>query len=353
MSDSSKIEWCDATWNPVVGCSPVDPGCAHCYAVETAARVERQAEGRVKRKLTDGDARVLTAYRDLTVVQPNGVRGWSGAVRCLPERLEHPLRWKRPRVIFVNSMSDLFHEDVPFDFIDKVFAVMALAGRHRFIVLTKRSARMREYAQDRFRTGGSWFIISPAIEIAAAKNGDPNHMPPGFVEPKLPLPNVVLGVSVSDRATADKHIPNLVATPARWRAISYEPALGPLGIFQARWMEKTDWAIFGGESGHGARPCNVAWARSALDQCRAAGTAFFLKQLGCRPYVDVPVFTRDGEWLDQYLNLGVEYEVVGPCGAAEIQFHLRDRAGRDWDEWPADLRVREFPWDPCGDERRD
>lgn len=249
MSDKTGIEWTDATWNPVTGCSKVSQGCKHCYAEREWPRMTKLVPAYAGREFTD--------------------------VRTHADRLDQPLRWKKPRMIFVNSMSDLFHEDVPFEFIDSVFAAMELSPQHTFQVLTKRPARMRDYMLD-YR----------------------KHL--------HPLPNVWLGVSVEDQAAADERIPLLLDTPAAVRWISAEPLLGPVDLTRvmrtpkhSEWtycdnaltgMHSTkqgqyqgnslDWVVVGGESGPKARPMSPDWARSLRDQCAAAGVPFLFKQWG-------------------------------------------------------------------------
>jgi protein gp37 len=213
MSANSKIEWTEATWNPVTGCTKVSPGCAHCYA-ETFAERFRGVAGH--------------PYE----------RGFDLQLR--PERLDQPLRWARPKVIFVNSMSDLFHEDVPVDFVQSVFDVMRRATWHTFQVLTKRSRRLAELG------------------------------------PLLPWPsNVWMGVSVENQRWASR-IDDLRQVPAAVRFLSCEPLLGPLGLY----LDGINWVIVGGESGPRARPMNPDWARSIRDQCRSADVPFFFKQWG-------------------------------------------------------------------------
>lgn len=214
MSDTTAIEWTDATWNPVRGCSKVSPGCKHCYAETFAER-----------------------FRGV----PNHPFEQGFDLRLVPESLELPLKWKRPRKIFVNSMSDLFHEKVPVAFIRKVFAVMERAPQHVFQVLTKRAARMKE------------------------------------VTAKIDLPtNAWLGVSVESDAYLDR-VTELRATDAAVRFLSIEPLLGPIEKLP---LKKIDWVIVGGESGPGARPMEKEWARSIRDQCSGAGVPFFFKQWG-------------------------------------------------------------------------
>ena len=213
MADKSSIEWTEATWNPVTGCTKVSPGCAHCYA-ETFAERFRGVPGH--------------PYE----------RGFDLQLR--PERLNQPLEWKRPRLIFVNSMSDLFHPDVPFEFIQTVFDTMVRANCHTFQVLTKRSERLAELAS------------------------------------QLPWPsNVWMGVSVENQRWTNR-IDGLRTVDAAVRFVSCEPLLGPLKLD----LTSIHWVIAGGESGRRARPMKPEWARLVRDQCHAAGVPFFFKQWG-------------------------------------------------------------------------
>lgn len=289
MSDKTGIEWSDATWNPVTGCAKVSQGCKHCYAEREWSRMTKLVPAYAGRDFTD--------------------------VRTHDDRLDQPLRWRKPRMIFVNSMSDLFHDDVPFEFIDRVFAVMALAGQHVFQVLTKRPARMREYLLQRSESmlASDWPASSPlavAARIISKERGDalPNNAPL-HIAGNWPLNNVWLGVSVEDQAAADERIPLLLDTPAAVRWISAEPLLGPVrlsGLFglitddedvrinalegtfiTSRYQEdetplgaKLDWVVVGGESGPKARPMHPSWARSLRDQCAEAGVPFLFKQWG-------------------------------------------------------------------------
>jgi protein gp37 len=255
MADNSKIEWTDATWNPVNGCSVHSPGCTNCYAMKQAHRVD--------------------ARRGLTVPSKGGMV-WTGEVRLNEKALTQPLHWRKPRRIFVCAHGDLFHEAVPDEWIDRVFAVMALCPQHTFQVLTKRSDRMRAYLtkqpEDR---------ISKVMDQVA-----PTHWCARQLEDNLPLPNVWLGVSVEDQTRADERIPDLLDTPAAVRWLSCEPLLEELE-FRASWMGRfsdcnsLDWIVAGGESGHHARGSTEmveAAMRSLRDQCAAAGVAFFAKQ---------------------------------------------------------------------------
>ena len=218
MPQSTAIEWTDATWNPVTGCAKISPGCLHCYA-------ERFSE-----RFRGVPGHPFETGFDLTL---------------RPERLRTPLTWRKPRMIFVNSMSDLFHKDVPDPFIDSVFDTMERAHWHVFQLLTKRSSRMARYTRRRYAD-------RPAP------------------------PNVWLGVSVEDGARKSR-ITHLQATKAAIRFLSIEPLLGPVGPVN---LEGIHWAIVGGESGPKARPMNPEWARSVRDQCAEQRVAFFFKQWG-------------------------------------------------------------------------
>lgn len=452
----TSIEWTDATWNPVTGCTKVSPGCAHCYA-ETFAERWRGVPGHPYEQGFD--------------------------LKLWPERLSLPLSWKKPRRVFVNSMSDLFHEDVPFEFIDLVFAVMALTPQHTYQVLTKRPERMREYltkpetrgrvarAMDAIRVpviegeeerpipgypgywvtnagrvfsarrGGERTVLRPEVgeqghsrvtlqgpngrtrlsvhrlvlEVwdgpppsedaqgchlngnaqdnrisnlrwgTQADNWDDRTRHGNFrsysklsteevteirrrgaagesayaiaqdypvsdtqirnilngmqwvTEPGVewPLPNCWLGTSVELQRWADVRIPELLAVPAAVRFLSCEPLLGPLDLGRYLresgvdwpWNKFVDWVIVGGESGPGARPFDLAWARSIVSQCRAAGVAVFVKQLGAKP---VSLMEQDDE--------------LPRHGWARNQaLKLKSRKGGDMAEWPEDLRVREMP----------
>jgi protein gp37 len=285
MGDKTGIEWTDATWNPIVGCSIVSPGCTNCYAMKQADRI---------RHLTDDKSHYFGTTK---VVNSKPV--WTGKVALAPDHiLTAPLRWKKPRKIFVNSMGDVFHEDVPDEWIDKVFAVMALAPQHTFQVLTKRSRRMRQWSSLN-ATGGHIFHVATEI--------DPLRI--GARSGAWPLPNVWLGVSAEDQKRADERIPDLLATPAAVRFVSAEPLLGSINFtlrghridgWDEDWKydtlrgkewanphddclpksQRLDWIIVGGESGPDARPMHPAWARDIRDQCAAAGVPFLFKQFG-------------------------------------------------------------------------
>ena len=284
----TKISWCDETWNPVTGCSKVSEGCRNCYAAQLAPRLAAMGQ--------------THAYTDLPWTKPNAAEN----VKLHPDRLEMPLRWKRPRRVFVNSMSDLFHELIPFEFVDRVFAVMALAPQHTFQVLTKRPERMAEYLSHEDR---KLYVLDALCRMAVERQ----HTPPikqvvGYLmrgdlvwaslTEKWPLPNVWLGTSVEDQRAADERIPHLLRTPATVRFLSCEPLIGPVDLMK-EWdvplHELADpnpgihWVIAGGESGPGHRALDHAWMRSLRDQCADAGVPFWAKQdSGTRSEIELP-----------------------------------------------------------------
>lgn len=258
MADNSKIEWTDTTWNPITGCSVASPGCTNCYAMKLAGTRMKHHSSRA----------------GLTVDTKAGPV-WTGEVRFNEQWLDQPLRWKRPRMIFVCAHGDLFHESVPDEWIDRVFAVMALCPQHTFQCLTKRSKRMREYLANSFTKSRVQFWCS--IEGLALTGRRQSEAAAEEAEEfvalstaEWPLPNVWLGVSVEDQQRADERIPDLLATPAAVRWISAEPLLGPVDISDALHGQVVvgdvngiggisfetppiDWVVVGGESGPGAR----------------------------------------------------------------------------------------------------
>lgn len=225
MGDRSAIEWTEATWNPTTGCDRVSSGCDNCYALTLAKRLKAMGQPRYQR---DGDPRTS---------------GPGFGVSCHADLLQLPTRWRRPRMVFVNSMSDLFHAQVPFGFVQDVFDVMASTPQHTYQLLTKRSRRLRRLAD------------------------------------KLPWPaNVWMGVSVEHNSVLDR-VDDLRAVPASVRFLSCEPLLGPLDDLD---LTEIDWVIAGGESGRNARPVSSEWIRSIRDSCNDAQVSFFFKQWGGR-----------------------------------------------------------------------
>ncbi len=349
---TSAIQWTDETWNPVRGCTRVSEGCRNCYAERRAARFS-------------GPKMPFEGFAESTTGGPR----WTGAVKLIPEKLEEPLHWRKPRRVFVNSMSDLFHERLTNEEIAAVLGVMAACPHLTFQVLTKRPERMLEWFEwlEQEHSGGAVTRgrkISLAIHRAIRGRAPGGARVENSCNENWPLQNVWLGVSVEDQATADERIPLLLQTPAAVHFVSYEPALGPVD-FSARWLfnsairravahairgdskaaendvddffkgrgARVDWLIYGGESGPRARPNDLAWARSARDQCDMAGVKFFMKQLGSAPFTSgsaEPYFPCTAEQ-----DYG-EMRQFFLCG-------MQDSKGGDPREWPQDLRRREFP----------
>lgn len=331
MGAKTEIAWTDSTWNPIRGCSMAKGsetgGCLNCYAARLNARNLPEMKSP-----TTGEpfARILSS----------GPR-WTGKVELIEKALTLPLKWRKPKKIFVNSMSDLFHEALTAEQIDRVFAVMALCQQHTFQVLTKRPERML------------WYATGP---------------PKDRMRPVLwPLPNVWLGVSVEDQKTADARIPLLLQTPAAKRFVSYEPALGPvdfthyLAMTCRAWEmgqhnpaacdgpncpgRQVDQIIVGGESGPGARQFDIQWARTTVEQCKTAGVSCFVKQLGANPQeVAFPAGVTESESLrwqaDGWTRITMD---THPGCHWRKYLRLKDRKGGDMAEWPSDLRVRELP----------
>jgi protein gp37 len=321
VGDNSGISWTTATWNPTVGCALVSPGCNHCYAA-------REAAGRL---------RGVPVYAGLATREPGEPAVFTGEVRCLPERLDQPLRWSRPRDIFVDSMSDLFHPGVPDGFIMRVWQVMGMASWHTFQILTKRPARMASFAQRYADTAGDTLHDDPDTgmpplprgpEATRATYGSGRSQlfadmlenmgtpPAGAAYPTYDwmegmrhwsecLHNVRLGVSIESDPYAWR-ANHLRVAPAASRFLSLEPLIGPLPSLN---LAGIDWVIIGGESGPGARPMDLGWARELIARCREAGVAPYVKQLGA-------------------------------CWSGRGH---RDLKGGDIETFPADLQVRETP----------
>lgn len=318
---SSKIEWCEETWNPITGCTPISEGCAHCYAERMATRLR----GRYGYPRDD-------PFR----------------VTYHPDRLDQPLRWKKPRRIFVCSMGDIFHENVSVDWLDSIIGVMAQAKRHTFILLTKRPQNIEEKA------------------FAFYHNKVRKLFRRAFTE------NVWLGVTTENQRRADERIPVLLKIPAAVRFVSVEPLLGPVKLDRMEIGEcypdaltgdfsdscadigklpKIDWVICGGESGPGARPVHPDWARGLRDQCVAAGVPFFFKQWGGwvpkkqllkdnrmpLPRKEWGTMTSDGE----YFPLTTPWNGHDDDGRGEAVVYRmgkkdtgRKLDSRTWDEYP-------------------
>ena len=357
MSDHSKIEWTDTTWSPVTGCTKVSPGCDHCY-------IDRTPPFRMQGR------------RFLPLEQTTGA---TTGVQLHPNRLDsnakgQPFRWAKPRHIFVCSLADLFHDDVPDDFIARVFAVMALTPRHTYQVLTKRHGRLRSLLKGDFReqVGEEANELIGWIPTEFRRRFDVagwGIWPSGSLVPPWPLPNVWLGVSVENQQWADIRIPALLDTPAAVRFLSCEPLLGPVDLGPAalrpyerqqggfweyghgedvygngkKWVPappaQIDWVIVGGESGPGARPMHPDWARGLRDQCGDADVPFFFKQLG--KWAPEPVgaggwrnVSREGEWRPYERDAADGSTPMAPTFKAPITLGGRMLDGRTWDEMP-------------------
>lgn len=319
MGDKTGIEWTDATWNPVTGCTKVSPGCANCY-------IERSPPFRMGGRKFEYQSKEA---------------GVTTGVTLYPERLEKPLRWQLPRKIFVCSLADLFHEAVPDEFIAKVFAIMAATPQHTYQVLTKRPERMcrfiRGNAPNWTKADIDWLRNWASLRL--------RRMP----SEAWPLPNVWLGVSAENQHWADRRIPILAQIPAEVRFVSAEPMLGPLDLrewlptglsggtthenpdgverydLDGSLVNALDWVIVGGESGPRARPMHPDWVRSLRDQCCAAEVPFFFKQWG--------------QWMP------ASWDLYDPTPRTEpdpnpLFFNTGKRAagalldGREWREWP-------------------
>lgn len=405
MQDTS-IEWAERSWNPVRGCSRVSEGCRHCYAETLAARFSDPGMwGETFAKRT-----------------PDGGR-WTGKVELLPGKLAEPLRLKAPSWIFANSTSDLFHERLPYEHVAAVWGVMAATPRHTYMVLTKRPERAREFLTSWLPHHAARLSCKPqdllgGEMVTSMKDG--GHTRADLVKwhylaigAAWPLSNVILGTSCEDQATADARIPHLLHCPAACHMVSAEPLLGPIDFHfpaalnptkpagfddlsparqeeviavaaRAAYIARTEtpgWVIVGGESGHGARPFDIAWARSIRDQCREAEVPCFVKQLGARPldasafrwyhhsiegeeerlclpgnplaaasvFGNGTWFARGSEWGNGRSGVEADKSAAKRAALAVVMLEgrfplrLKDRKGGDPSEWSEDLRVRQMP----------
>ncbi|MFI5296499.1 MAG: DUF5131 family protein [Polyangiales bacterium] len=374
---TTKISWCDRTWNPTRGCSRVSPGCVHCYAELIALRFSRDD----------------LAFHGFARRDARGKAQWTGKVELMRDALTEPLSWRKPARIFANSMSDLFHEELNNDKIAAVFGVMAAAPQHTFQVLTKRAKRMADWhawlkhAAATVNGGRGMSMAAYCLCQAQLHTGDAPKLARDvdrIFALKWPLRNVWLGVSVEDQQRADERIPELLRTPAAIRFLSCEPMIesvdlgdaldeegyesgGPEGWVTTR-EHGIDWVIIGGESGPGARAFDIHWARSLVAQCRKAGVAPFVKQLGTVAFdSDKPEgqFTSFEHWCNKakswiggtgalcvdakgrVLLVGKDFMRSRDEGAFPVRFCARlprpDKKGGVMESWPSDLRVREFP----------
>ena len=256
MATTTGIEWTDGTWNPTVGCSFASPGCKNCYAMGESSRLAAAAGSGGK-------------YVGLTQVV-KGKPVWNSLVRLVPKALDEPFTWREPKLVFVNSMSDLFHEELTDVEIARVWAVMAATPQHRYQVLTKRPGRML-----------NWLMRSDIVQLVETEMRQRDMF---AVIGEWPLPNVWIGVSVEDQRRANERIPILLRCPAAMRFLSMEPLLGPVDLDMVlratAEVAGLDWIIAGGESGDEARPMHPDWVRGLRNTCATAGIPFFFKQLG-------------------------------------------------------------------------
>lgn len=293
---STKIEWANETWNPIVGCTKVSPGCDHCYAERMATRLRSMS------KKWDNAGRNIfhmSAMGQYSEVISDDNK-WTGKTAFNNETILKPLRWRNPRRIFVCSMGDLFHESVPLEWIDKVMVIAALMPKHTFMILTKRPERMKDYFfEDKNKLIERW--ESACYDIGISDKHDDIDMPPCWVfnraQDEWPLKNLWLGVTTENQEQADKRIPILLQIPAAKRFISVEPMLGPIDLTDIQignqlanvlsgvgdispLMHTIDWVICGGESGPRARPMHPHWVRLLRDLCYVTKARFTFKQWG-------------------------------------------------------------------------
>lgn len=307
MSDNTNIEWTDCTWSITAGCTEAGPECTNCYAKIDSWRLAHNP-----------NPKVSEPYQNVTAKTSNNRVRWSGTIKCLPERLDWPLKWKKPRRIFVANMSDLFHSDVPFSFIDQAFAVMALCPHHQFQLLTKRSQLLLQYITERPYN----LIYDQIVRWGKLLQLNPANYPLVDCTPSYmhwPLPNVWLGISVGTQQAAEKRMPHIAELSKFSKIITFvsaEPLLAYVNFQFERYPVK--WLILGGESGIHARLCNPNWIRSGLQQAEAFGVAKFVKQLGT-------VWAKESG----------TYRLNSKGGNPEV--------------WPFDLRIREFPLLCTGD----
>lgn len=321
---STGIEWTEETWNPIVGCSKVSEGCKHCYAITMANRLAHIPA-------------TVELYMDTVTVGANGMPNWTGVVKVSENAMDKPLRTKKPTMWFVNSMSDLFHDSVPFSVIDKIFAVMGICQQHTFQILTKRPERMLEYfnykdkdwknegmqGDERIRYQ-AWHTFGAKIE---------------FDNWKWPLPNVWLGVSVENQKCADERVPLLLQVPAAVRFLSCEPLLGAVDLNEL--IVDIDWLICGGESGTGSRPMHPEWVRSLRNQCESVGVPFFFKQWGDwmskgKPAdeEDVMPLGKKEQWLNLAGGMGFHGEEVYRMMRVGKGSAGKKIDGKEWVEMP-------------------
>lgn len=296
----TKISWTDETWNPILGCDRVSGGCLNCYAIKE-----------VHRMAGNPNAKIKAANQGLTLKHGNGQLDWSGKLRFIPARLDQPARWKAPRRIFVNSLGDVFHDDVEMRHLAAIWSVMALTPHHTYQILTKRPENILPMlSQSGFYQAVLWqadhTVRANHLQLTSIGISNPATMP---------LQNVWIGTSVEDQGAADKRIPHLLRAPARVRFLSCEPLLGNVDLDTWVWNKdyhgpKLSWVIIGGESGPRARPMDADWVSHLLTSCVGGDVAVFMKQTGT-------VWAREHGY--------------------------QDRKGGTPDEWPLGWRMQYFP----------
>jgi len=326
----TKIEWSEFSWNPVVGCSKVSEGCLNCYAEKMAERLASIAcSPKKKAPLTESElayTNVVQMWHD-PKIEKTYWKGWNGKTAFVESALEKPLHWKKPRMIFVCSMSDLFHESVPFEWLDKVMAIIALCPQHKFQILTKQQKRMLEYYTKPKTLKGECvnnqilptvqFRVKKRVRTVVHHSQQYSKQQLNMWDGRWPLPNLWLGVTCENQRTADERIPILLQIPAAVRFISFEPLLEDIDFnlierpnhFHSTpygWLKyfgkQIHWIIIGCESGPKRRPCKLEWVRNIVSQCKAANVPVFIKQLN--------------------INGKVEHNI---------------------EKFPEDLRIREYP----------
>lgn len=343
MADKTKIEWTGATWNPITGCTMVSTGCENCYAMTLAGT-----------RLRDHPSRA-----GLTRELPSGRHVWTGEMRLNKDWIDQPVRWKKPKTIFVCAHGDLFHGYVPDEWVALIFAVIHRCPQHTFQVLTKRPERMQMLLESRqfWRLVRAWGKGNLRMCATDASLDDS----------AIVLPNMWLGTSVEDQRTANERIPHLLATPAAIRWISAEPLLGPIDLthiggdgfgwrrldclnglryvrangledgceWETEKAQGLDWVVVGGESGPDARPFNLDWARAIIRQCEDTHIPVFVKQIGSNPW-------WDGEGLPPADYIHLERAFLDGVSRWKLDL-LQSRKGGDPFEWPEDMRVRQMP----------
>lgn len=340
MSANTSIEWADRSWNPLLGCERVSPGCDACYAINTATI-----------RAGNPHPKVAAAFAGLTE-RRDGRLDWTGRINLLPDRLTQPLSWRKPQKVFVNSQSDLFHKDVPDEFIHQVFAVMAATPQHTYQLLTKRHGRMRSLLRDECKCPGGGHQpgvhFKSAIDWVATSHSPLNipGLPKGlYHQIQWPLPNVWVGVSVEDQRRADLRIPALRDTPAAVRWLSCEPLIEavdlsehlvpatPYAAFSGNAWDRGDlgWVVVGGESGPRSRPMDPTWSRSLRDQCVGASVPFFFKQWGEHVVLDQMPEGTFQDW-DAKHGSDVYHDSVQWRVGKKAAGRLLD--GREWNQYP-------------------